>query len=66
MEPLKEPLTINHAVGFALIAGGAYFVFEGPLERDQRGMSAIGPSQTSGHGANESAFRGEADAANVS
>jgi uncharacterized protein len=28
---LKEPLTINHAVGFALIAGGAYFVFEGPL-----------------------------------
>jgi len=28
---LKEPLTWNHAVGFMLIAAGAYFVFEGPL-----------------------------------
>jgi uncharacterized protein (DUF486 family) len=28
---LKEPLTINHAVGFALIAGGAFFVFKAPL-----------------------------------
>jgi uncharacterized protein len=28
---LKEPITINHAVGFALIVAGAYFVFKGPL-----------------------------------
>lgn len=28
---LKEPLTLNHAVGFALIASGAFFVFRGPL-----------------------------------
>lgn len=28
---LKEPLTLNHAVGFVLIAAGAYFVFKGPL-----------------------------------
>lgn len=28
---LKEALTINHAVGFALIAAGAFFVFKGPL-----------------------------------
>jgi uncharacterized protein len=28
---LKEPLTINHAVGFALIVAGAYFVFRAPL-----------------------------------
>ncbi|PSC02861.1 hypothetical protein SLNSH_21950 [Alsobacter soli] len=28
---LKEPLTWNHAVGFALIAGGAFFIFQGPL-----------------------------------
>jgi len=28
---LKEPLTINHAVGFALIIAGAYFIFKGPL-----------------------------------
>lgn len=28
---LKEPLTINHAVGFAFIAIGAFFVFKGPL-----------------------------------
>lgn len=28
---LKEALTINHAVGFALIMAGAFFVFKGPL-----------------------------------
>jgi hypothetical protein len=28
---LKEPLTINHAVGFAFIAAGAWFIFKGPL-----------------------------------
>lgn len=28
---LKEPLTLNHAVGFALIVAGAFFVFRGPL-----------------------------------
>ena len=28
---LKEPLTWNYAVGFALIALGAFFVFRGPL-----------------------------------
>lgn len=28
---LGERLTLNHAVGFALIAGGAWFVFRGPL-----------------------------------
>ena len=28
---LKEPLTINHAVGFALIIAGAYFIFRGSL-----------------------------------
>ena len=28
---LKEPLTWNYAVGFALVAAGAYFVFRGPL-----------------------------------
>ncbi len=28
---LKEPLTINHLVGFALIVAGAYFIFKGPL-----------------------------------
>jgi uncharacterized protein (DUF486 family) len=28
---LKEPITANHAVGFALIAAGAYFIFKGPL-----------------------------------
>jgi uncharacterized protein (DUF486 family) len=26
---LKEPLSWNHLVGFALIAGGAYFIFLG-------------------------------------
>jgi len=28
---LREPLTLNHAVGFALIAAGAFFIFRGPL-----------------------------------
>jgi uncharacterized protein (DUF486 family) len=28
---LKEPMTWNHAIGFALIAAGAFFVFRGPL-----------------------------------
>lgn len=28
---LKEPLTINHVLGFGLIIGGAYFIFHGPL-----------------------------------
>lgn len=28
---LKEPITINHIVGFALIVAGAYFIFKGPL-----------------------------------
>jgi len=28
---LKESLTWNHAIGFALIAAGAFFVFKGPL-----------------------------------
>jgi uncharacterized protein (DUF486 family) len=28
---LREALTWNHAVGFALIAAGAFFVFRGPL-----------------------------------
>ncbi|RDV03331.1 DMT family protein [Undibacter mobilis] len=28
---LKQGLTLNHLVGFALIASGAYFIFRGPL-----------------------------------
>lgn len=28
---LNESLTINHAIGFALIVGGAFFVFKGPI-----------------------------------
>ncbi|MBM6593449.1 DMT family protein [Microvirga pudoricolor] len=28
---LKEALTLNHVVGFAFIALGAFFVFKGPL-----------------------------------
>lgn len=28
---LKESFTLNHAVGFGLIAAGAFFVFKGPL-----------------------------------
>lgn len=28
---MKEPITINHVVGFSLIALGAFFVFKAPL-----------------------------------
>lgn len=28
---LKEALTINHAIGFALIIAGAFFVFKAPI-----------------------------------
>jgi hypothetical protein len=28
---LKEPVTLNHVVGFVLIALGAFFVFKGPF-----------------------------------
>jgi hypothetical protein len=28
---LREPMTWNYAIGFALIAGGAYFIFRGPF-----------------------------------
>lgn len=28
---LREPLTLNHLTGFALIAAGAFFVFRGPF-----------------------------------
>jgi hypothetical protein len=28
---LKQGITLNHVIGFALIALGAYFVFRGPL-----------------------------------
>lgn len=28
---LKEPLTLNHLVGFACIVLGAYFIFHGPI-----------------------------------
>lgn len=28
---LKEPMTINHAIGFTLIMVGAYFVFAAPM-----------------------------------
>lgn len=28
---LGEKLTLNHLVGFSLIAGGAFFIFRGPL-----------------------------------
>ena len=28
---LKEPMTWNYAIGFALVAAGAFFVFRGPL-----------------------------------
>lgn len=28
---LKEPMTWNYAIGFMLIAAGAFFVFRGPL-----------------------------------
>ena len=29
---LGEKLTLNHLVGFLLIAGGAFFIFKGPLK----------------------------------
>ncbi|MDO9383987.1 MAG: DMT family protein [Hyphomicrobiaceae bacterium] len=28
---LKEPMTLNHVVGFTLIVAGAYFIFHGPI-----------------------------------
>jgi uncharacterized protein (DUF486 family) len=28
---LKEPITWNYAIGFVLVAAGAFFVFRGPL-----------------------------------
>jgi uncharacterized protein (DUF486 family) len=28
---LKEPITLNHLIGFAFIAAGAFFIFKGPL-----------------------------------
>lgn len=28
---LKEPITLNHAIGFALIIAGAYFIFRAPI-----------------------------------
>lgn len=28
---LKEPLTLNHLIGFAFIVLGAYFIFHGPI-----------------------------------
>lgn len=28
---LGEKLTLNHLVGFLLIAGGAFFIFKGPI-----------------------------------
>jgi uncharacterized protein (DUF486 family) len=28
---LKEPITWNYAIGFALVGAGAYFIFRGPL-----------------------------------
>ena len=28
---LKEPITWNYVIGFALVATGAYFIFRGPL-----------------------------------
>ncbi len=30
---LKEPLTLNHLVGFLFIACGAFFIFRGPIPR---------------------------------
>lgn len=30
---LREPLTLNHAIGFGLIAAGAFFIFLGPFGR---------------------------------
>ncbi len=28
---LREPLTLNHLVGFAFIAAGGFFIFRGPI-----------------------------------
>ena len=28
---LKQPITLNHVVGFAFIALGAFFIFKGPI-----------------------------------
>ena len=28
---LKEPMTWNYAIGFVLVASGAFFIFRGPL-----------------------------------
>jgi uncharacterized protein len=28
---LKEPITWNYAIGFVLVAAGAFFIFRGPL-----------------------------------
>jgi hypothetical protein len=28
---LKQAVTLNHGIGFALIAAGAFFIFRGPL-----------------------------------
>jgi len=28
---LREPFTWSYAIGFVLIAAGAYFIFKGPL-----------------------------------
>ena len=28
---LREPITLNHLVGFGFIAAGAFFIFKGPL-----------------------------------
>ena len=28
---LHQPITWNHLIGFALIAGGAFFIFRGPI-----------------------------------
>lgn len=41
---LKEPLTWNHAVGFALIAAGAAFVFLGGSLGGAPGGAAGGPA----------------------
>lgn len=28
---LREPITWNYAIGFVLVAAGAFFIFRGPL-----------------------------------
>jgi uncharacterized protein len=35
---LGEKLTINHAIGFAMIAGGAWFVFRTPFGQNGGGI----------------------------